>query len=121
VGPEGVLCRVVVATHQASKKKSRVGITRAGIVYELFFTNLPQLAFTASDVVELYLHRGAFEPQRITMKTTSRTLTGGAAIRPGDRNAGRWCPNGYGISGSNWAINWSRRLCASPSLLLLFH
>ena len=64
VGPEGVLCRVIVATHQASKKKSPVGVTRAGIVYELFFTNLPQRAFTAVDVVELYLHRGAFEPTR---------------------------------------------------------
>jgi hypothetical protein len=62
VGPAGVLCRVVVATHPATKKKSSVGVTRAGIVYELFFTNLPQQAFTASDVVELYLHRGAFEP-----------------------------------------------------------
>jgi hypothetical protein len=62
VGSEGVLCRVVVATHQASKKKSPVGVTRSGIVYELFFTNLPQQGFTASDVVELYLHRGAFEP-----------------------------------------------------------
>jgi hypothetical protein len=62
VGPEGVRYRVVVATHQASKKKSPVGVTRAGIVYELFFTNLPQRAFTACDVVELYLHRGAFEP-----------------------------------------------------------
>jgi len=62
VGPEGVLCRVVVATHPAGKKKSPVGVTRAGIVYELFFTNLPQHAFTACDVVELYLHRGAFEP-----------------------------------------------------------
>jgi hypothetical protein len=45
-----------------SIKKSPVGVTRAGIVYELFFTNLPQRAFTASDVVELYLHRVAFEP-----------------------------------------------------------
>jgi hypothetical protein len=62
VGPEGVLCRVVVATHPAGKKKSPVGVTRAGMVYELFFTNLPQHAFTACDVVELYLHRGAFEP-----------------------------------------------------------
>ena len=62
VGPEGMLCRVVVATHPASKKKSPVGVTRAGVVYELFFTNLPQRAFTASDVVEVYLHRGAFEP-----------------------------------------------------------
>ena len=40
VGPEGVLCRVVVATHPAGKKKSPVGVTRAGVVYELFFTNL---------------------------------------------------------------------------------
>jgi hypothetical protein len=62
VGPQGVLCRVIVATHQASNTKSPVGVTRAGIVYELFFTNLPQRAFTAADVVELYLHRGAFEP-----------------------------------------------------------
>jgi hypothetical protein len=52
-------CRVVVATHPATRKKSPVGVTRAGIVYELFFPHLPQRAFTASDVVELYLHRGA--------------------------------------------------------------
>src|SRR5712692_2732624 len=62
VGSEGVLCRVVVATHAAGNKKSSVGVTRSGVVYELFFTHLPQQAFTASDVVELYLHRGAFEP-----------------------------------------------------------
>jgi len=62
VGSEGVSCRVVVATHPAGKKKSPVGVTRAGIVYELFFTNLPQQTFTAADVVEVYLHRGAFEP-----------------------------------------------------------
>jgi hypothetical protein len=40
VGSEGVPCRVVVATHPESKKKSPVGITREGVVYELFFTNL---------------------------------------------------------------------------------
>jgi hypothetical protein len=62
VGPAGVPCRVVVATHPEDLKKSPVGVTRSGIVYELFFTNLPQRAFTACDVVELYLHRGAFEP-----------------------------------------------------------
>jgi hypothetical protein len=62
VEPEGTPCRVVVATHPAGKKKSPIGVTRAGVVYELFFTNLPQHAFTACDVVELYLHRGAFEP-----------------------------------------------------------
>jgi hypothetical protein len=62
VGPEGTPCRVIVATHPAGKKKSPIGVTRAGVVYELFFANLPQHAFTACDVVELYLHRGAFEP-----------------------------------------------------------
>jgi len=62
VGPEGVRCRVVVATHPQASKKSRIGHTRKGVVYELFFTHLPQDAFTASDVVALYLHRGAFEP-----------------------------------------------------------
>jgi hypothetical protein len=62
VGSEVVPCRVVVATHPAGKKKSPVGLTRSGVVYELFFSNLPQQAFTACDVVELYLHRGAFEP-----------------------------------------------------------
>lgn len=62
VGPDGVPCRVIVATHPAGTKKSPVGVTRAGVVYELFFSKLPQQAFTARDVVELYLHRGAFEP-----------------------------------------------------------
>jgi hypothetical protein len=61
VGPDDVQCRVVVATHPAGKKKSPVGVTRSGVVSELFLTRLPQNAFTARDVVALYLHRGAFE------------------------------------------------------------
>jgi len=54
--------RVVVATHPAGATKSRVGVTRNGVVSELFLTNLPPTAFTAADVVALYLHRGSFEP-----------------------------------------------------------
>jgi len=61
LGPEGMRCRVVVATHPAGTVKSRIGVTRSGVVYELFLTNLSQSAFTAADVVALYLHRGAFE------------------------------------------------------------
>ena len=61
----GLLIRIIVATHPApeknKKKKRQVGIIRDGVRYELFLTNLPQSAFTASDVVSLYLHRGAFE------------------------------------------------------------
>ena len=61
IGPSGARCRVVVATHPAGKTKSQVGVERDGVVYELFLTDLPQPAFTAADVVALYLHRGAFE------------------------------------------------------------
>ncbi len=62
VGPAGVRCRVVVATHPKGATKCRIGLTRKGVVYELFLTNLPLDAFTAADVLALYLHRGAFEP-----------------------------------------------------------
>jgi hypothetical protein len=61
LGPSGKLCRIVVATHPISERKSRIGVTRPGVVYEIFLTDLPQPAFTAADVVALYLHRGAFE------------------------------------------------------------
>ncbi len=61
IGPSGASCRVVVATHPAGKTKSQVGVERDSVVYELSFTKLPQDAFTAADVVALYLHRGAFE------------------------------------------------------------
>jgi hypothetical protein len=72
VGPDGVRCRVVVATHPAGETKSRIGHTRKGVVYELFFTHLPQDAFTASDVVALYLHRGAFEPVLADLRPGAR-------------------------------------------------
>jgi hypothetical protein len=62
LGSTGQRCRVIVAIHPTGKTKSRVGVERGGVVYELFLTKLPQRAFTASDVVALYLHRGAFEP-----------------------------------------------------------
>jgi hypothetical protein len=61
VGSQGDRCRLVVATHPTTKIKSRIGVERGGFIYELFLTKLPQQAFTAADVVALYLHRGAFE------------------------------------------------------------
>ena len=57
----GERSRVIVATHPASATAAAVGETREGMVYELFFTALPVGAFTAADVVDLYLGRGAFE------------------------------------------------------------
>lgn len=53
----------MIATPPASARKSWIGVTHDGVVYELFVTNLPQSAFTAADVVALYLHRGS-EDQR---------------------------------------------------------
>ena len=50
------------ATRGQGTTKRRIGFVRKGVVYELFVTNLPHDAFTAADVLALYLHRGAFEP-----------------------------------------------------------
>ena len=36
-------------------------MVRNGIVYEQFFTAVPQGGFTPADVLDLYLHRGSFE------------------------------------------------------------
>ncbi len=57
----GSCSRVIVATHPASATPSPIGVTRDGVVYELFFTSLPPGAFTSQDVLQLYLHRGGFE------------------------------------------------------------
>ena len=61
VTAEGHRSRVIIATHPAGATASPIGVTREGVVYELFFTALPALGFTAADVVRLYLHRGSFE------------------------------------------------------------
>jgi hypothetical protein len=57
----GPRLRVIVATHAVTSTKGPIGVTREGVVYELFYTTLPQAAFTPADIVDLYLHRGAFE------------------------------------------------------------
>ena len=49
-----------MATHPARTTAS-IGVTRYGVVYELFFTKLPSARSPPADVVDLYLHRGAFE------------------------------------------------------------
>jgi hypothetical protein len=42
VGSTGQRCRVIVAIHPSGKTKSRVGVERGGVVYELFLTKLPR-------------------------------------------------------------------------------
>jgi hypothetical protein len=53
--------RLVIATHAATGSSPVVGTERDGMVYELFVSTLPSPAFTTSDVLDLYLHRGSFE------------------------------------------------------------
>ncbi len=57
----GPAARLVIATHPARDPDPAAGVERDGIVYELFVSTLPAPAFTASDVLDLYLHRGSFE------------------------------------------------------------
>src|SRR5205085_3062727 len=83
VTPASPPCRVIVATHSASSQTTRIGTTRDNVVYELFFTALPSGAFSAADVVELYLHRGAFETvlsdedqEQVTSRWCSHTACG---------------------------------------------
>ena len=59
--PTGRVIRMIVAVHQESMTKAPIGVTRNGLVYEIFFTSAPNEAFTPVDVLHLYLHRGAFE------------------------------------------------------------
>ena len=59
--PAGPEVRLVVATHAGTSSDPEVFVERDGIVYELFVSTLPSPAFTASDVLDLYLHRGSFE------------------------------------------------------------
>jgi hypothetical protein len=119
VGPEGVRCRVVVATHPAGETKSRIGHTRKGVVYELFFTRLPQEAFTASDVVALYLHRGAFEPVLADPRPGARPRPLVFSCARLSKKRGRLSHNGSGTCGWNWVMCLSQLRCARPSLLPL--
>jgi hypothetical protein len=60
-GPEGPHVRLIVATHPATSALHKIGKKRDGVIYELFVTRLPAPAFSAKDVLDLYLHRGSFE------------------------------------------------------------
>jgi hypothetical protein len=61
LAPTGPEVRLVVATHPVTSSPLKVGVERDSTVYELFVSTLPSPAFTASDVLDLYLHRGSFE------------------------------------------------------------
>ena len=57
----GPCVRVVIATHPATDDPPKVGQQRDGVVYELFVSTILAPAMTATDLLDLYLHRGSFE------------------------------------------------------------
>ena len=57
----GPRVRLIVASHPATSTSPSIGKKRGGLVYELFVSRLPAPAFSAKDVLDLYLHRGSFE------------------------------------------------------------
>ena len=59
--PTGPVVRLLVAPHPTGAHKPALGVVRKETVYELFYTTLPPHACTASDVLQVYLHRGSFE------------------------------------------------------------
>jgi hypothetical protein len=59
--PAGPVVRLLVATHPAGEHKPAIGVVRKEVVDDLFYTTLPPHAFSASDVLQVYLHRGSFE------------------------------------------------------------
>ena len=57
----GPVVRLLVGTHPVGDHRPAIGVVRQESVYELFYTTLPPHAFTASDVLQISLHRGSFE------------------------------------------------------------
>jgi len=99
LSPMGPRIRVIVATHPAAATPARIGTTRNGVVYELFFTCLSPSAFLPADVLDLYLHRGGFETV--------------LADEDKEQDADRWCS--YTANGQElWQIlsqwMWNLRL-----------
>jgi len=79
---QGTRSRVLIASHVPTTASPPVGVLRAGQVYELFYTSLPQEAFLPSDVLDLSFGRGGFESS--------------LADEDQEEDADRWC------SGTPW-------------------
>jgi hypothetical protein len=94
VTAEGHRSRVIIATHPAGTAASPIGVTREGVVYELFFTALPALGFTAADVVKLYwyVHEKTSSCQCCPASTTEEGARSASASLP-------FCPSSHPVGG----------------------
>ncbi len=75
--PGGPRVRLIVATHPETSAPHKIGKKRDGVIYEVLVTKLAAPAFTAKDVLDLYLHRGSFETV--------------LADEDAEQDADRWC------------------------------
>ncbi len=117
--PAGPEVRMVVATHRATTSSPAVGIQRDDMVYELFVSTLPSSAFTASDVLDLYLHRGSFETvladedkEQNADRWYSHTPCG-KAVCPNPGTMDMEYPAGTGAT-AFWSTIVHHRICPSP-------
>jgi hypothetical protein len=91
------------------------------MVYELFVTKLPQSAFTAADVVALYLHRGAFENALADEDLEQEPDRWVSHTAPGQETwqiISQWTWN---AATASWDTSSHRNQRARRNLRLLFH
>ena len=108
--------RLIVATHPATGTPSTVGVERDGTIYELFVNTLPSPAFTASDVLDLYLHRGSFETV-LADEDDEQEFDRWYLHTPVARSSPRSSHNGFGIFDWNWGNSSLKLSCVRPNLL----
>ncbi len=94
--------RLVVAIHPGTSSSPAVGSERDGVVCELFVSTLPSPAFTASDVLDLYLHRGSFETV-LADENVEQNMDRWYSHTPVARSSPRPSLSGRGIFGWSWA------------------
>src|SRR6266487_3239907 len=116
VGKQGCRCRVVVATHPAASKKSRIGQPARASATNSFSpgfrkTGSPPPMWSHCICIVVPLN------QCSAMRTSSKTPTAGAVTRLLDKKPGRSSRSGCGTCGWNWVMCLSRLRYARLSLL----
>ena len=103
--PHGLHCRVILTRQAWTGKHVSVGKRVGAWVYELFPTTLPPAGFLATDVLDLYHGRGAFE--------------GTLADEDVEGDPDRWCsysPAGQELWQVVWQWVWNLRLALGHQL-----
>jgi hypothetical protein len=106
IGPDQLCCRIILTRHAWSGEPVAVGKLVETWIYELFLTTLPTDGFPASDVLDLYHGRGAFE--------------GTLADEDVEGDPDRWCsysPAGQELWQVVWQWVWNLRLALGCRLV----